>query len=341
MSVIISQAEFLSLIYCGDKYKRVAATKGGEYAGACPFCGGKDRFRAWPQSGRWWCRQCERKGDAIDFLRQLHGWGYKEACEYLQLPAGERRQPQRAAPVSKIAEAEKKEDRTKWKAQAKVFSDYAHEKLNSDEGARARAWLEARGVNAGAAWWCKLGYNPRDIVFYGDKWGLPGQVRIPRGIVIPWFDPDGEIEALNIRRPKGEPRYMAVKGSRKQYYKVFSDIPLGGEPVILVEGEFDCIVLHDLAGDMVTAIALGSASGGRGDWLVTRLALCPVVLVAFDADDAGEAGAAWWCERLPNARRLRPYWGDVSDLARAGADVRGWLDLALGEAHNEPINKGI
>ena len=29
----------------------------GEWAGPCPLCGGVDRCCAWPERGRWWCRQ--------------------------------------------------------------------------------------------------------------------------------------------------------------------------------------------------------------------------------------------------------------------------------------------
>ncbi|MCF0231984.1 MAG: hypothetical protein HUJ63_06905, partial [Enterococcus sp.] len=42
-----------------------------ELSGACPFCGGKDRFRLWPQEGDkggyWLCRGCSdgRRSDGI------------------------------------------------------------------------------------------------------------------------------------------------------------------------------------------------------------------------------------------------------------------------------------
>jgi len=53
--------------------KKVSSTTGGEFCGPCPWCGGKDRFRLWPNhekgtGGRYWCRQCDRSGDAIRFL---------------------------------------------------------------------------------------------------------------------------------------------------------------------------------------------------------------------------------------------------------------------------------
>jgi len=66
----------------GFRLKLVSRTKNGEYAGPCPWCGGTDRFRVWPGSkgGRYWCRQCEKKGDGIQYLRDFRGLSYREAC---------------------------------------------------------------------------------------------------------------------------------------------------------------------------------------------------------------------------------------------------------------------
>ncbi len=58
--------------------------KGDEYVGACPDCGGKDRFHIWPsdgETGRFWCRQCDKRGDGIDYLRWQHNMTFKQACE--------------------------------------------------------------------------------------------------------------------------------------------------------------------------------------------------------------------------------------------------------------------
>ncbi len=63
----------------GFQPKKIASTNGGEYAGVCPFCGGEDRFHVWPAEGRYWCRKCEKKGDAIQYLRDKHGLSYQDA----------------------------------------------------------------------------------------------------------------------------------------------------------------------------------------------------------------------------------------------------------------------
>src|SRR5215813_3575780 len=65
--------------------RRVANTNDGEYAGPCPGCGGKDRFRVWPREGRYWCRGCGRRGDTIQYLRHFHGLSFAEAKRVLGL----------------------------------------------------------------------------------------------------------------------------------------------------------------------------------------------------------------------------------------------------------------
>jgi hypothetical protein len=72
-------------------FKKVASTGGGEYAGACPSCGGSDRFRIWPEKDRFWCRKCGKSGDSIEFLKWIKGLSYADACRELDVPTKRRR----------------------------------------------------------------------------------------------------------------------------------------------------------------------------------------------------------------------------------------------------------
>lgn len=54
--------------------------RGKELFGPCPRCGGTDRFRVWPQSNRYWCRQCGIRGDTIQFLRDVRGLSFQAAA---------------------------------------------------------------------------------------------------------------------------------------------------------------------------------------------------------------------------------------------------------------------
>lgn len=57
--------------------------------GACPMCGGKDRFRFDDRDGRgtWICNQCGA-GDGYDLLQRIKGWTFKNALQEVLCVAG-------------------------------------------------------------------------------------------------------------------------------------------------------------------------------------------------------------------------------------------------------------
>ena len=108
----------------GISLKKASSTNGGEYAGSCPWCGGKDRFRVW--ADRYWCRQCDKKGDEIQYLRDRHGMTFQAAKES----------------VSGISTPVKTEKRWELKGvDGKVVA--THVRLNGDRG--KRYWWETNG----------------------------------------------------------------------------------------------------------------------------------------------------------------------------------------------------
>lgn len=46
-----------------------------EWSSACPFCGGIDRCRIWPEKqngrGHYWCRLCGAQGDGIQLQKEF------------------------------------------------------------------------------------------------------------------------------------------------------------------------------------------------------------------------------------------------------------------------------
>jgi DNA primase len=64
-------------------------TGADELHGACPLCGGEDRFWVRPSWRRWFCRQCCSEGaDIITLYRGVNGAGFHEALEDLAGLAG-------------------------------------------------------------------------------------------------------------------------------------------------------------------------------------------------------------------------------------------------------------
>ena len=237
-----------------------------------------------------------------------------------------------------------------WQSHANGHAARCAAQLWSDEGARARAYLYARGLFDDVLRAHNVGYNPSDVWEDHAWWGLPkpepgagGQGRrrvwLPRGITFPWYINNG-IWRLNVRRPltpreaaAGEPKYIGPAGFANALYNAAALAPRLGvvPPAVLVEGEIDALTIVQACGDEVAAVATGSTAGSRrGPW-VAQLAVAPVVLVAFDADTAGDGAAQWWLDVLPHALRWRPPLHDVNTLPDPQA-VAAWVRQGLDQA---------
>jgi phage/plasmid primase-like uncharacterized protein len=85
------RVDLLAVVARDTRLRKVAGTGRGEWAGPCPFCGGRDRFRVQPVLGSWWCRQCggERWQDVVDYVVRRDGVSFVEACRLLGASSGE------------------------------------------------------------------------------------------------------------------------------------------------------------------------------------------------------------------------------------------------------------
>lgn len=351
--------DLLSLVGQDTRLRKVATTAGGEYAGPCPFCGGRDRFRVQPEKGRWWCRRCgdgARWEDAIAYIRKRDGVDFAEACRLLGASESEmgtgalpwrrppdrlRRaptQPARIESVSRLATelAEDQVPTPAWQAAGMRFVAEAEAALWSEVGERARAYLHARGLQDETLQTWRIGFQPeenrRDPA---ECWGFPAQgprgrpalLRIPRGIVIPWLL-DRQLWQLKIRTNRQEPKYLAISGGHPCLYG--ADTLLAGEAAILPEGEFDALLLWQEVGDLIGVATLGSCNRRLSPGALRYLLACSHVLLPYDADEEGEKGAQRLCQLLPRARRTRtPLGKDVTKFWQLGGCVRDWVKFEL------------
>lgn len=324
--------------------KKVAGTGGGEYHGPCPLCGGTDRFIVQPSNGRWSCRQCSPKwNDAIAFVMRRDNVSFKEAVESLSLSLPERQQRathhRPTLPPPPVNAGNLREDyacfHDGWQANAHEFVGKCFDRLWSSEGERALNYLKDRHMTESIIGAAGLGYNDQEIrAYWGDV-----EVWLPRGIVIPW-EYAGQIWTVNIRRPNGDIRgdkglrYIQAKGGANGLYGADFIYPDCG--VMIVEGEFDSLVLRSAFrpnpnfGRMVF-VATGSSVGARLLRWVTLLSMSDGVLMAFDADEAGDKASEWWSMALhKKTRRTRPNGAkDITDMVSAGINLYEWLDEVL------------
>lgn len=329
--------DLLGLIQQDTQLKREAGTNGGEWAGPCPFCGGTDRFRVWPTpidgKPRYWCRQCGQSGDAIEYVKQRDGVGFVEACGRLGLSlpnnGGPRRvqspaprRPAQRGTVSKENDWPALSDQG-WQTAADNFCLRAWEALQDNRP--ARQYLHDRGLHDSTIAAFELGYNPQ---IEQSKWGSV-RVYLPSGIVLPWLV-ERRYWAINVRRlTSEEPKYIKAKGSANGLF-LCQLIPTGNT-VVMVEGEFDAMaVWQETRGLKVTPVATGSVSGSRLHRWIARLSVARLVVLAFDADEAGDKAAAYWKTIFPDAVRLRPLRHDAAAMLQVGDDVRSWVREGAG-----------
>lgn len=302
--------------------KRHASTRGGEYCGPCPFCGGRDRFIVQPNhdGGRWWCRQCHKGGDEIAYLVEI---GRLTPAQAYAARHGEQVRPTSATATPRATPAPEPTEPPDeaWQEAAWRYICESQERLWRAPGAKARDWLRRRGLSDETIEFAGLGYDPgRDSAW--------------RCVTIPWYIGDDiwavrrRFPAWSADNPHGPTgKFMMRKGSSGcGLYE--ADTITTTRPVVLVEGELDALSIVQEAGDLTAAVATGGIGQARRPRWIARLSMAPLVLVSFDAGAEAEPARRWWLDALPNARYWRPFWDDANGLLQANA-LRDWIAAGL------------
>lgn len=343
-AAIKARVDLLALVGQDVQLRKVASTRGGEYAGPCPFCGGQDRFRVQPERGLWWCRQCvgEHWQDVIAYVERRDKLSFKEACSVLaglsEAPAS---QPAQPAPAQTIDDEPPPEA---WQQAAREFCDQAAECLWSKAGFNAFHYLfneRLRCLDPETIRRYHLGYNPTDRYLRPARWGLDGERKLwlPRGIVIP-CEVGGVLWYVKVRRPQvddvlgwlvGKPdsdaptaKYVQVRGSKPALFG--ADGLAGHDVAVLTEGEFDAMLLSQDGGDLVGVATMGSATTKLSDRWLWSLVGARRILACYDRDVAGERADQRLVGLSDRVRVVRPVGGkDLTEMRVAGGDLRAWV----------------
>lgn len=345
----------------GLEPKQVACTHGGEYASACPACGGHDRFRSWPEQdgkgGTWYCRGCDKGGDCIQFLRDFDGMSYRDACRHLGVEANTSRITMPKHPTDAISYAEPAV-RDGYRLPQESWMDHAEKlvieaRMALQEHPGTLKYLASRGISAEIAWRFCLGFvhgeSGHDYRCRGrEAWGLPAMQKgngkpkllwIPEGLLIPAFDAAGRCIRLRIRRTKAsierfspDMKYVVIPGS--------SSLPMLVRPkaraCVVVESELDaiacaasCSVSGVDAGALSVLTALGKPDPETHELLRQKLRI--EVALDFDKPDEhgnrpGAKGVAWWLGMYPRAIRWPvPAGKDPGEAVALGINLAVWI----------------
>jgi hypothetical protein len=283
---------------------------------------------------RWYCPPCNLSGDVITWVRSYHSLDFVAACEYLSaepiVEAPTRNRPHGSDGSAARSAGAPVRPSNKWQDAAWDLVRDCEEVLWSHHGTKARHHLRDRGLaNETLRHW-HIGFCPRDGVHHG--------LYVDRGITIPWFVGD-VLWKVNVRTDgRGKRKYRAVKGSRLALYGISE---LTNKPdCVVVEGEFDTLLLWQELGEMIDVLSLGSATGRLHDRWVAALLPIRRFWIATDADAEGEDAARYWLELTgERGKRVLPPASakDVTEAWQAGADLNGWLRGLLGQQGARPV----
>jgi hypothetical protein len=198
-------------------------------------------------------------------------------------------------------------------------------RLWTPEGADALKYLRGRGLTHQTIKAARLGWTPGVSIPVRDE----ARFWTVNGIVIPWLDGDG-LALVKIRRPEGSkpPRYVEAYRDRPGIYPG-PGIVQPGRPLVIVEGEFDALLLGQALGDLAAVVTLGPASIRPEGLTYLPMLAAPAWYLAHDADAAGDKAASGWPARAVRVRPPGPY-KDWTEAAQAGIELRRWWTDRLG-----------
>jgi len=305
--------------------------RGNEWRGPCPLHTGKNPSSFVVRNGshgqHWVCySDCNDHGGPVKFVMKAWGKTKEAALEMLGLPPDELPDQPPAPPPAPAAAPPPGE---LWQKYAFALIDEGFSCLWSKQGERARTWLNGRGLTDETIKRWHLGYIPQDRFEPLPKWGLEPDgkkaVWLPRGILMPCVD-YGKVWYLKIRRATGQPKTPQIKGSKPG---LFGDFGLH-KTAFIVEGEFDAMLLHQEAADLVGVGTTGAAGHlPKGHW-IDRLLGLEHIFVVGDNDPAGKKHNDKWQRvsgRVTTAKI--PAGNDITDYYQAGGDLRAWVQYLL------------
>ncbi len=355
---------------------------GRNWKGLCPFHGEKTpSFNVHPDRGTFYCFGCQKKGDVFTFVMEIEGKGFLEAAEQLAAMTGVELPKYEENPE----ERRRRGERLAMLDINKIATTFYREMLASARGEPGRAYLAKRGVSTEIADRFLLGYAPAEWGLLADhlkakrvdmqlamELGLV-RARTQQGgyydlnrdrLVCPVVMPGGEVWGFSSRTvsaqkaPDGSepPKYINSPESRlyKKSQLLFGlaqarEAMQTSKRVVLVEGNFDVITLHQAGFGEVVA-PLGTALTAEQ---VNKLKkLTERIVLLYDGDKAGykatmhalqlcvEADVEVLVARRPGnaASRGAGTLGEISAgadpdsmVAGGGADLlRESIDRALG-----------
>ena len=318
-----SAADILEVVSAHTELRR----RGARYLGLCPFHDERTpSFSVDPSANLYYCFGCQAVGDVFGFLQEKEGLDFRQSVEQLADRYGVELTYESPDPQD---EARRRGRDRLHELLTKTAAFYARYLWESTEAAKARGYLEGRGLGREVLSEFEVGFSPSawdrvlkralqsgfseqelhdsGLAQKGRRGGFYDRFR--GRIMFPLRDARGRVVGFGARamRESQPPKYVNSPES-PVYHKGRSlfGIDLArphatrmGE-VIVVEGYTDVLALHQ-AGIRNSVASMGTALTDEQVGELARLAR--LVLLAFDADRSGQE-AMLRVQRSAGSRRL-------------------------------------
>lgn len=315
-----------------------------EYAGPCPWCGGVDRFVVWPNQdskGRYYCRQCRRKGDSIDVLRG-QGMSYEEAQKAIGSDVPCAKHPsflvEKLGDVAVGSHKMEYSNRLLSEKWIKTATEFVQRCMGQNPSESTYEWHKTLGhryLTVETAKKFRIGWNPVDQYLLCEDWGMEGRrIKIPRGLIIPTHRKVGVV-GIRVRCPEGSenPRYWQVRGGGTHCLLLGSK----GQPVIIVESDLDAYLIWQEVRDKVGVVSLGGTNKLLDEDALQYVEQAPEIFIATDFDEAtadnigaGQRAYQRLKMQFPRAQYLPPAKGkDPCEMQALGVPVSLWISCVL------------
>ena len=306
---------------------------GENWKGLCPFHTERTpSFTVNPKRGIFHCFGCGAGGDAFRFLMRHDRLAFPEAVRALAERTGV------VLAASREAEPEAAGKLEALRRVMALAAEFYSRSLWEAGGAKAREYLDTRGVDSEVARRFGLGYAPASwdallsrmkVEGVGDDLLVQAGLVLPRQtgggfydrfrgrLLFPIRDTQGRVVAFGGRALAGEePKYLNspetplyVKGQILYALDVARAAMRERSRAILVEGYLDCLMAHQ-HGFTETVAALGTAFTPAQLGLLRRHA--DEVIALFDADAAGQKAATRIEEMMTDGPDIQDLGWSVS-----------------------------
>jgi DNA primase len=335
--------------------------QGARWVGLCPFHEERTpSFSVDPAEKLYHCFGCGVGGDTIKFVEEKEGLGFAEAVELLADRYGVELEREREDPR---AEARRQQRRRLGELLDRTAAFYASYLWDSEEAAKARAYLAERGLGEEALRRFGVGYAPSawdTVLLRGQRAGFDvaqlravGLAQRGRGggeydrfrsrIMFPIRDRRGRTLGFGGRAMRSDQGAKYVNTAETEFFHKSDmlygiDIAKGAIAkvgrAVVVEGYTDVIALHQAGVEEAVGV-MGTAITAKQVAMLSGLV--EEVVLALDADSAGQE-AMLRTQQVAADRRMRmlvaamPAGEDPAEMvaAEGGADrFRELVDAAI------------